>query len=284
VPGNGSFRIATMTRADVDFAVALAADEGWNPGLHDAEAFQAADPDGFLVGTLDGRPIACISAVSYERRFGFIGLYIVVPDCRGKGYGIALWRAGMERLAGHNVGLDGVEAQQDNYRRSGFRLAYRNIRFELAARPVAQPDSQIVGADHVPFGQLADYDRTVFPAGRHAFLRRWIAQPAGAALALVDKGRLRGYGVIRPCRKGSKIGPLFADDREAAERLFGALGRHAADGQPIYLDVPEVNAAGMQLAQDYAMNEVFGTARMYTGEFPQVATHRVFGVMTFELG
>ena len=39
-----SFEIRTMTGAELDFAIDLAAAEGWNPGLHDADAFYAADP------------------------------------------------------------------------------------------------------------------------------------------------------------------------------------------------------------------------------------------------
>ena len=37
------FRVRTMQREDVAFAIDLAAREGWNPGLHDAECFFAAD-------------------------------------------------------------------------------------------------------------------------------------------------------------------------------------------------------------------------------------------------
>ena len=36
----------------------------------------------------------------------------------------------MTHLSGRTVGLDGVVAQQDNYRRSGFALAWRNARYE----------------------------------------------------------------------------------------------------------------------------------------------------------
>ena len=63
---------------------------------------------------------------------GFIGFYIVVPERRGEGHGIALWRAGMERLAGRVIGLDGVVAQQGNYARSGFALAWNNARYGAA--------------------------------------------------------------------------------------------------------------------------------------------------------
>ena len=45
-----ALRIATMSRAEVDLAIRQASDEGWNPGVDDAAAFHAADPDGFLIG------------------------------------------------------------------------------------------------------------------------------------------------------------------------------------------------------------------------------------------
>jgi GNAT superfamily N-acetyltransferase len=283
--GDVSFRIVTADRAGVEFALGLAANEGWNPGVHDAAAFQAADPGGFLLGVLDGAAIGCISAVRYPERFGFIGLYIVVPEHRGKGYGIRLWQAAMARLDGCNVGLDGVVAQQPNYRRSGFTFAYSNIRFERTepVRIAPSPTTDIVAIDDAAFEQITRFDRSAFPSERDAFLHAWLKQPDSAALMCVDRGEVRGYGVIRTCMNGSKIGPLFATDCETAEALYLALGHHASDG-PVYLDVPEVNAPAMALAQKYAMRQVFGTARMYTGQAPPIALERVYGVTTFELG
>ena len=72
------YRIRAMSRAELDLAIGWARDEGWNPGLHDATPFHAADPEGFLVGVLDGRPISSISVVRYGQTFGFLGLYIVI--------------------------------------------------------------------------------------------------------------------------------------------------------------------------------------------------------------
>mgnify|MGYP003678387446 FL=1 len=106
------YKIRPMTRADLDLAVAWAAAEGWNPGLHDAEAFFATDPEGFLIGELDGAPVSCVSAVRYPENFAFLGFYIVRPAHRGKGLGIAIWKAAMRRLEGYNIGLDGVLDQR----------------------------------------------------------------------------------------------------------------------------------------------------------------------------
>jgi hypothetical protein len=115
-----NFTIRNMTRKDVGLAVEGAAREGWNPGLHDRDCYLTADPNGFLTGLLGDKPVATISAIRYGRSFGFLGLYIVAPEYRKKGYGIRIWLAGLEYLDGRAVGLDRVVDQQDNYKKPGF--------------------------------------------------------------------------------------------------------------------------------------------------------------------
>jgi hypothetical protein len=92
-----------------------------------------------------------------------------------------------------------------------------------------------------------------------------------------------GWGVIRPCRKGRKIGPLVADDRATAEVVLSALLASVSGGE-IFLDVPSINRDAVALAQDLGLAPVFETARMYTGTVPRLRLERVFGVTTFELG
>jgi ribosomal protein S18 acetylase RimI-like enzyme len=279
--------IRTMRRDEIEFAIGLAAREGWNPGLHDARCFFEADPDGFLVAEVDGDLAGCVSAVSYDGRFGFIGLYIVVPRWRGQGIGWRLWSRGMERLAGHLVGLDGVPAQQDNYRKSGFTLAWRNVRYAGVAREAATSRSDVaafVPLADVDFATLFADDRRVFPAPRERFLRAWIAMPDAIGLASLQDGRLAGWGVIRRCRDGHKIGPLVADNPIVASSLYGALCSRVDERDTVYLDVPLPNADAVALAERHRMRSVFETARMYTGAAPACALERVFGVTSFELG
>src|SRR5688572_11731155 len=131
---HSNFNIRTMTRREVDLAVDWAASEGWNPGLCDAECFYSQDPAGFLIGELDGEPVGCASAVRYSDQFGFAGFYIMRPDFRARGnYGYKLGCAAIYRLADVNAGLDGVLRQQPHYFKLwGFRLAHRNVRYELS--------------------------------------------------------------------------------------------------------------------------------------------------------
>jgi len=281
---DGTYTIRTMRRDEVDIAVEWAAREGWNPGLHDADAFHAADPSGFLIGLLGDEPVATISVVKYGRSFGFLGFYIVKPGCRGKGYGIRIWEAGLKYLAGCTIGLDGVVAQQDNYRKSGFTLAYRNVRYEGRGLGKTPWPSGIVELSSLPFEVVEAYDRPFFPAARSQFLKAWIHPPDGKALGILQGGVLAGYGVIRRCRSGHKIGPLFADRSDLAEALFAALTSSVEPGAPVYLDTPQVNPAAVQLAERRKMKVVFETARMYKGPEPSLPLDRLFGVTTFELG
>jgi ribosomal protein S18 acetylase RimI-like enzyme len=276
--------IQPMSRDDLEIAISWASGEGWNPGLHDADCFYAADPTGFFKGVLGSEIIATISAVKYESSFGFVGFYIVKPEYRGQGYGLQLWNAALNTLKGRNVGLDGVLAQQENYKKFGFQLAYSNIRYEGKGGVSAPSHPHIVDLSEVPFEAIAAYDRACFPCERTAFLRCWIQQPESSALGIWQHNQLKGYGVIRTARLGYKIGPLFADDPALAEALFLALQARATADAPVYLDVPETNPEAIALAKKYAMKPVFETARMYTQTCPALTYPHLFGVTTFELG
>jgi hypothetical protein len=269
-------------------AIDWAAAEGWNPGLDDLPVFHATDPGGYFMGWIGDTPVSSISVVRYGTDFGFLGFYIVHPDHRGSGAGIATWNHGMATLEDRTVGLDGVVAQQDNYRKSGFVLAGRNIRHSglptvagteapaVEIRPVTELELQAVVA----------YDGAFFAGPRAVFTRPWVLPQDGARrsarLALKD-GEISGYGVIRQCRSGCKIGPLFAEDEATATALFLALCE-IQPGAEVALDTPEDNKAAVALAERFGLQPVFETARMYRGPAPDLPTARTFGITSFELG
>lgn len=275
-------QIRAMTAADVDLAVEWAAREGWNPGLDDAACFRAEDPDGFLMAVVDGEPAATISVVNYGGGFGFLGFYICRPDLRGRGIAYRLWLAGMARHGDRVVGLDGVVDQQDNYRKSGFILAFRNIRHSGIPSVAAPADPRLIRVGPGLVDAVLAYDRAFFPAPREAFLRCWLGGPR-VAWALVEEGVVTGYGVIRAARDGAKIGPLFADDPERADLLFRRLVA-SMPGVPVALDTPEPNADAVALATRHGLAPSFETARMYRGPAPELPLPRLFGITTFELG
>ncbi|ELX12985.1 acyl-CoA N-acyltransferase [Janthinobacterium sp. HH01] len=276
--------IRHMSEAELGLALDWAAGEGWNPGLHDAACFYATDPEGFLIGVLDGEPVASIFAVRYGASFGFIGGYIVKPAWRGRGYGWALWQAAMQRLSGRNIGLDGVLAQQANYAKSGFHLAHRNFRYEGRGGGHSADAHATVPLSALSDVEICRYDRRYFPEERARFLQRWVRQEQHIALGVAGTEGLTGYVVARPCRTGYKVGPLFADTPAVAEQLFASVLGKLTPEQPVFLDVPELNPAAVALAERHQMQRCFETARMYTREAPELSMDRQYGITSFELG
>ena len=280
-------KIRRLKSFEFPVAVEWAATEGWNPGLADAEAFFNTDTEGFW-GAFDKQGLAAvISAVQYSSDFGFVGFYICRPDRRDSGLGYRLWQAVLEDSVLKTIGLDGVVDQQDNYRKSGFEFAHRNIRYGgVVTANVETPDDLITLAVN-DIAIVDAYEQTckLFGESRIEFLRGWLGNDKHVGLALKGPMGIRGYGVIRPCLDGHKIGPLFAANRKDAETLFSALmqSRDHQNGK-VYLDVPEPNHAAVDLAKGHGMVAEFETARMYKGPAPELDLGMIFGISSFELG
>ncbi|GLZ41086.1 GNAT family N-acetyltransferase [Actinokineospora sp. NBRC 105648] len=274
--------VSVASASDVRRLRDWADEEGWNPGDSDPLAFFPADPGGFFFGRLNGQAVASVSAIRYGTDFGFIGFYIARPAVRGQGHGIVLWRRAMAHLVDRNIGLDGVVDQQDNYRRSGFRRAWNNVRYQGV--PAGGTVSvTVVDARAVPFDQLVAYDRRFFPAPRESFLAGWVSLPGHTALAAVQGGALVGLGVLRLAGQVSRVGPLYAASEEVAQSLLTALSA-TRPGFPIAVDVPDINRTAITLVERLGLTPSFEAARMYTGPTPEIDQAGLYAVTTLELG
>ena len=143
-----TFRHASF--AELAMVLKWAAVEGWNPGTDDAAVFFGTDPKGFFVAEdTSGEVLAAISVVNHSDDFAFLGLYIVRPEHRGKGIGFALWQHALEHAGDRTVGLDGVEAQQQNYKKSGFAHAGGTTRFTGLIEGTADADIRLASPGDV---------------------------------------------------------------------------------------------------------------------------------------
>jgi GNAT superfamily N-acetyltransferase len=266
--------IQILELGEIEKLLSWAADEGWNPGLNDALAFQAADPNGFLGAFVDDVMIAAIAAVAYDDAFGFIGLYICHPNWRGRGHGKAVWDAGMAYLGERTIGLDAVPEQLDNYASMGFVASYDTIR--MSGRRSCSPSASDNKAP-TQFEITDGLDRQCFPANRDAFLHHWLTPPH-QTLAHRIGDQVRAYAVLRPCIEGSKLGPLFATELDAALPVLNNLSGL------IHIDVPDFQTDFLSALSALGFTPSFRTTRMYRGPAPAVRRPFVFGVTSLELG
>ncbi len=273
--------LRVMRRDELDTVLDWAAAEGWNPGLEDADAFYRADPDGFFIAEVDGAPAAAISVVNHAADFAFLGLYICRPDCRGQGTGYALWQHALRHAGQRTVGLDGVPAQQENYRRSGFELVEQTSRFTGVIPHPA--DGGLRPATAADIAALIRLEAEANGYEKPRFLDTWLRPSPERRTLLRDGGDgIEGFVTVRRCRQGYKLGPLVARTPETAIALLHGAGT-ITGGEQAMIDLPAENAALQEHCGKLGMQVSFSTARMYRGPIP-AARLPWRAIATLELG
>lgn len=274
--------IAPMTLSQLETVLAWAADEGWNPGLADAEAFHAADPGGFFLAHVDGAPVAAISVVNHGPADAFLGLYLCRPDWRGKGIGLATWTRALDHAGTRSVGLDGVPAQEANYRASGFVRVGASLRHE--GRWPGHGSPAIRAATPCDLAALSALDTAAGGIARPAFLAAWILRNDAlrGTRVLTSGSDITGFATWRACASGTKIGPLIAPDTASALALIADIAALRPDG-PLIIDLPESNTALRAELDGAGFQVPFSTARMYRGAAP-VTSPSLQAIATMELG
>lgn len=276
-----NFVVRNMTFEELQSVVDWAASEGWDPGLSDASAFYAMDPNGFWVGELDGQIVSAMSAVTYPSGVAFLGFYIVVPEHRGTGLGWRLFDEVAMPMTIPQLG-DAVPEQLANYEKIGFRSLWWNARFVTEAESLPSPESPASDASTVSFEELLAYD-TAFALGERAgFLRHWISGDDRRAVVTSNSDGISGFATVRPSVSGFRVGPLFANSESEAETLILTL----ADGLqgPIAVDVPLPNQSAVALFERLRMSRSFETARILRGPDVKLTPESVFGITSLELG
>ncbi|MFY8149190.1 MAG: GNAT family N-acetyltransferase [Prochlorococcaceae cyanobacterium] len=290
-------KIRPLEKGDIPTVTAWARAEGFAPGAGDVAIYRHTDRQGLWVGWLGQERIGCIAGVRYNAAYGFLGLFLVVPQHRGRGHGVALWKHALEHLADLPcIGLEAAPDRLTDYAGWGFVEASTTTRWQwIGAAGDPEDPLEAAGSEdlvclsgaEIPERAVQAYDAQREPSPRPYFLADWLHHRAGTVLALLDgAGNCHGFGRIRPCLlrqgEGWRIGPLLADSPALAERLLrGLLRRH--DGV-VLLDAPGANPAAAPLLQGLGFRPLSQTVRMYRGSQPPVSLADVYGLACLELG
>jgi GNAT superfamily N-acetyltransferase len=271
---------------DPAFIRSLVAEQGWNAGVHDVETFTAVDPGAWIVAEIDERPAGIVLATRWNDSHGWIGLYLVHPEYRGRGIGLELFRAALARLAPRSVGLDGDARQQANYRRSGFVDVHPNTRWHGPARlwRATAEIAEVVDADELPLEPLVELDARAVGTPRPQLIRAWLVQPEARHVAILRDGYVAGFATARPARHGWKIGPLYALDASGAAVLLAAVTRDLDPDDECWLDTPSPNAAATALMEGVGATGAPTSGRMIRGKGPVGDPPIMFGLLAHEVG
>ncbi|MBE9204483.1 GNAT family N-acetyltransferase [Synechocystis salina LEGE 06099] len=299
-----SYLIRPMEVGDRPLVTRWAQQEGFCPGIGDLGIFYDTDNSGVWVGEWEGKPVGCIAGIRYDENYGFIGLFLVQPEYRGRGFGVALWQTAIAHLENVScVGLEAALARVEDYQKWGFRPAYYTRRYRLppadrrsCVRPSFAPDLppgyQLMAGDELTEAKVQAYDARHEATPRPLFLHEWLGRPEGKVMVILDnQGDCCGYGRIRPCLlpddedgfpQGWRLGPLMADSTALAGALLDML---LGDRQgPVFIDVPEINQDAIYLLEERGFELTLLNLRMYKGNPPQLPLEDIYGLACLELG
>ena len=292
------FSIRPLKEGDIPNVTQWSRLEGFAPGSGDVNIYRHTDNQGLWIGCLNRKPIGCIAGVRYNNSYGFIGLFLVLREYRGNGYGLKLWKQAFQHLI--DVPCIGLEAALDrvsDYSTWGFKSSSTTTRWQLDGEDdflLKNDDSflqlgglRIVEGKAIPKNVVQEYDANREPSPRPHFLSDWLDHPAGNVIALLDNsGYCHGFGRIRPCLlqkgKGWRIGPLIADSPALAQILIRKLvNKHLG---LVLIDVPGLNSNAEKLISNLGFKTVSKTLRMYRGNQPPISMSDVYGLACLELG
>lgn len=257
-----------MTDADIDFGMNLKAAAGWNQLPADWKRLICLEPDGCFVLENDGAPVGTVTTTLYEKRLAWIGMVLVSPDERRKGYGSDLLKAAMDYCEAQRVEvikLDATPLGKKLYDTLGYRNEYRLKRVQ--GQGSVQAFENVRTMRPVDLWEVVQLDIGFFGVSRQRLLEALFDEnPSLCFIALKPaSSEIVGYLFARPGQMAFQIGPWIAMEPSTAEELLKAALNTLA-GQPLFLDVlQQVNPHAEAIVTKYGFTMQREFIRMFYG-------------------
>ncbi|OTA21908.1 acetyltransferase [Xenorhabdus beddingii] len=261
-------QIKTATLTEWLDVVEMARQEKWNPGFGDEYLFFNIDNKGFFISYLQGQPIASMAVVNFNENYASIGYYIVKPEFRGKGIGLALWKFAIKHAGERIIALDAVPEQEKNYSKWGFKTHYHTLRIQGRAssnsiNKVNTPNINIV--DQSSIQSVIEFDTSIIGYPRDRLLTSWFFGNNRKGFIFSENQNIKGLIGLRQSNDGYRIGPFYAKDKEHIKALFLTAIREIPEDALVTLDVPEYAQTTINLLDSFGFQTLFHTCKMYRG-------------------
>ncbi|MBX9704429.1 MAG: GNAT family N-acetyltransferase, partial [Silvanigrellaceae bacterium] len=217
-----------------------------------------------------------------------LGPFIVKKEYRNQGYGTQIWQSAMALIQDNpTIILHAVPLQIPRYQKQGFESQYINqgwtLRNTLSREKEPFTEAQSITPEWLP--AVIHYDKTIFGASRKKLLTEVLKLSCVHSVLLDNEGQVTGFGLIRPCRDGYRVGPLFADTPEQAKQIFSYLIK-MVDEDKIIVDIPQKNPFSNLFVEYFGLKAISEgeTNAMLKGENIEQNFDKNYGVFSLEIG
>ncbi|WP_312907450.1 GNAT family N-acetyltransferase [Natronosalvus caseinilyticus] len=292
--------IRPLTADDLDDALALSTQAGWNQLPADWERLLTCCPAGCFAGTVDGELVATTTVITYGADgdgadVSWIGMVLVDEAHRGQGFGSRIFEHGLEYArenGGDLVGLDATHLGEPIYRNDGFERVEPVFRWQgTLLRPEDVADDQEPGHGKETIERLTppdvdavlEFDRRHVGVDRSTLLEELFAESEVRGFYSRTSSGVEGYAIVRPGRTHWQIGPLVAIEPSVIDHLLRAVSADLA-GEAVIVDSPERGPTTTSL-ETFGLSRERELVRMtYPDREPALAAESVHGFLDFAFG
>jgi GNAT superfamily N-acetyltransferase len=229
ITSDSGFQIRFLGVHDVESAMRLKDEEGWNQSAEDWQRFLSESPRGCFAAEKDGQVVGTATTIVYGDSVAWISMVLVDRRYRGGGIGKGLLGAAITHIEGLGVPtikLDATPEGRPLYAKLGFIDEYEIERWTLRrptpaadVRPAHRP-AAAQGDVHAALDDIVRLDRLSFGADR----RPLVGAVAAAAPELVIQarrgGELEGFALGRHGSHADQLGPLVARDAATVRQIL----------------------------------------------------------------
>ena len=276
--------IRTMTPDDLDSAMHLKDQAGWNQTEADWRRFLEMEPMGCFAADWDdrlvGTTVTCI--------FGpvaWIAMVLVDPEFRGRGIGKALMTYALDFLDAYGVStvrLDATPLGEPLYKKLGFETEYGLARFEGTPQLTTPSHGKIDHAHSRDYPLLFQIDQKVTGSDRKKFLARFFEEQSEQIRVVRSSETIAGFLTCRPGTRAKQIGPCLGGQGIGGILLADAMSRFSQT--PICVDIPVQNAAASNMAERSGLIIQRHLIRMRRGPLVAEQTDHIWASSGPELG
>jgi [ribosomal protein S18]-alanine N-acetyltransferase len=284
--------------------------EKWNPGKEALNYYFNAYPEAFYVLTVNNKPVGSTTIMRYAKDYAFLGLLLVQPEERGKGYCLDIWNFTRELLKDCKVTqFYGVMNRIHLYKQFNIEPIDQNLSYVVnesklaeihrqSEKPVTICNLSEPKKNDIP--AIANYECSFFciSSPRTKFIKAYHQVNSHNTVLATDtkSGKVLGYGAVQPriTENTYAIRPLYADNYPIAQLLLRQLLKKVPPDPTtkVALDIPASNPHLGKLISDFWLdrekgNKNYDTAVMSndkTGKVGIVESDKVYSRSSLEFG
>jgi predicted N-acetyltransferase YhbS len=169
-----------------------------------------------------GAVIGTVLAWKHDRRYAWLGMFIVDPARQGRGIGRKLISHALEELEGRAVLLNATPAGRPLFERLGFKVIdkverHQGVAHNVPIVPLA-PGERLRPLDPGDAARLVSLATSAAGMSRALVIERLLESAEG--IVLVRGGEPIGFAFCRRFGRGDLIGPVVAPDVQRAKVII----------------------------------------------------------------